>query len=77
MRIKLKIFLISLASFFSIYFFGIEQFDIRNDVSIIKENDVSIIKEDECVINMRGGLGNNMFRYAVAYVYTQKHNKKL
>ncbi len=71
MRIKLKIFLISLASFFSIYlnFFGIEQFDNRNDVSIIKE--------DECVINIRGGLGNNMFQYAAAYVYTQKHNKKL
>ncbi len=71
MRIKLKIFLISLASFFSIYlnFFGIEQF--------VNRNNISIRKEDECVINIRGGLGNNMFQYAAAYAYTQKHNKKL
>ncbi len=60
-------------------FFITEIFFAKENPYIFVEKFTSTydVKPHEVVVNLYGGLGNNMFQYATAFSYAKKHNKIL
>ncbi|MBQ8250779.1 MAG: alpha-1,2-fucosyltransferase [Alphaproteobacteria bacterium] len=60
-------------------FFITEIFFVKENPYIFVEKFTSTyeVKPHEVVVNLYGGLGNNMFQYATAFSYAKKHNKIL